>query len=108
MCLDDSLSDSQKFKYQFQCGRCVGALRHLVGENLNQFSARARLNGRRLAVGWLVCPLGGTGLTRYVALLFDPDNLEGVIPDVTRENALSIFPENPVHLTKVRALRTER
>ena len=23
-------------------------------------------------VGWPLCPLGGMGLTRYVALLFDP------------------------------------
>ena len=48
------------------------------------------------------------GLTRYVALLFDPDNLEGVTLDVTHENMLSIFSKNPVHLTKVRALNIER
>ena len=52
-------------------------------------------------VGWLLCPLGAMGLTRHVALLFDPDNLEGVTLDVTHENTLSVFSENPVHLTKV-------
>ena len=62
------------------------------------------MGGRRLAVGWLVCPLGGTGLTRHVALLLDPDNLE----DVTHEDTLGIFSENPVHFTKVRALNIER
>ena len=90
----------KNFNINSNVGRCVGALRHLVGENLNQFLARARLNGRRLAVGWLVCPLGGTGLTRHVALLFGPDNLE----DVKHENTLGIFSENPGHLTKVREL----
>ena len=59
---------------------------------------------RSIAVGWLLCPLGGMGLTRHVALLFNPDNLE----DVTHENTLSIFSENPVHLTKVGALNIER
>ena len=55
-------------------------------------------------VGWLLCPLGGMGLTRDVSLLFAPDNLE----DVTHENTFSIFSENPLHLTKVRALKMER
>ena len=92
MCLDNSLG-------------------HLVGETPSVRDSQLIFGAGSIeweTVGWPLCPLGGMGLTRYVALLFDPDNLEGVTLDVTRENTLSIFPENPVHLTKVRALCTER
>ena len=58
MCLDDSLL----FSYiNSNVDRYVGALRHLVGEVLNQFLARAQLN----LIEWKPLALASLALSGY-------------------------------------------